>query len=556
MGAFTGIKWPGAIIPYTISPNFTEIQKLNTAITNIEAVTNLRFAKRQPLQPNYVAVHNHSAQCNSYIGRIGGEQIINCAPFGFGVGSLIHEICHACGMIHEHQRNDRNTYVRIINANILAGEIGNFNIETNSRNRFDYDPNSIMHYGPNAFNNGTVPTIEALSPPLPQGVILGGNNVLTKIDIAAINTEYPNLGVVRRSNSPDGAGRIRDLSIVRFMGSSDRFITAVRTGRGTLMLIEWRINARGSVQRISDSAAAAGAATHIDIARVPNENRFVTACRAGNGKLMLISWNSALGRMGDSGNAAGAATLNRIIAITDDMFLSTCRTRSGNLFLISWRLNPNGSFTRLHDSGTAAGAVSEISITNLRNSRYTHQLATTVKAADGRLMVIIWHISLRTGKIKRRGDSGRNIGVGSRICSTLTQDGLLAISCKTQGTNGHLRIITFSVSMNGIDITRLSDSGSQAGRIGRNSLITRPYGVISAVSTARGTLKLIKWSIDKSGTVRRFGDSADQAGGIGLLAMSETGQKDAPIVTPLETRSNTMDVLSWDDLSSTGELQR
>lgn len=553
MGSFTGNRWPGAIIPYTISPNFTEISTLNSALSSIESATNLRFVNRQPVQHDFIEVVNHSAQCRSLVGRNGGKQTIGCAPFGFGVGSLIHEFCHAAGMIHEHQRSDRNSFVRIIRANILAGMGHNFTIKENSRNRSAYDYNSIMHYGPNAFNNGTIPTIQALG----TGVTIGGMGVLTASDIQALNVEYPNLGVVRRSDSSQGAGIIRELAVSQFMEFSDRLITAVQTSSGNLKLIEWRIHSRGGVQRVADSGSAAGDATHIDIARAQSQNRFITACRTSNGRLKLISWSAGgtITRLGDSGNAAGDATLNRIVAITNTIFVSACRTESGNLLLISWRLNSDGSITRLSDSSNAAGTVSEISLIYLRSSGSNHQIATTVKTSSGRLKVIIWNV-LSNGAITRLGDSGSAIEIGSRICSAVTLGGFLAISCKTEGGVGFLKIIIFSVSPNGKTVTRQGDSGSLAGSIGRNALMTRPYGVISAVSTASGTLKLIKWQVSNSGVVTRFGDSGNEAGRVGLIALSTTGIPDAPIVTPLETGSNALDVLSWDDLSSTGELQR
>lgn len=556
MGSFIGSKWPGAIIPYTISPNFTEISALNCAINHIESSTNLRFVHRQPVQKDFVEVRNHSADCFSPIGRIGGKQTVGCAPFEFGSHSLIHEFCHASGMIHEHKRSDRNNFVRIIQANIKDGKAHNFTIENNSRNRSAYDFNSIMHYGPNAFQKGTMPTIQVLI----VGATIRNEKKLSTNDILALKVEYPNLGVVRRSDSSQGAGEINELTVSRFTGASGKLITAIRTSSGNLKLIEWQINSLGGVQRVADSGSAAGKSTHIDIARAQNQNKFITACSTDRGQLKLISWSAdgKITRLGDSGDAAGKATLNRIVAITNDIFVSACRNASGKLILISWKLNSNGSIARLSDSGNAAGTVSEISLTNLRSSGNNYKVATTVKTSSGQLKLIIWNVSSVSGKITRLSDSANAMGVGSQICSALTPSGLLAISCKTQ-TNvkpSFLKIIIFSIDINGQSVTRRGDSGFLAGTIDRNALITRPYGVISAVSTGGGILRLIKWSVSTSGKVTRFGDSGNEAGKVGLIALSTTDYKDAPIITPLGTESNRMDVLSWDDLSSNGELRR
>ena len=41
---------------------------------------------------------------------VGGEQKIWLREY-CGVGAVIHEIGHAVGLLHEHQRNDRDTYI-------------------------------------------------------------------------------------------------------------------------------------------------------------------------------------------------------------------------------------------------------------------------------------------------------------------------------------------------------------------------------------------------------------------------------------------------------------
>ena len=97
------------------------------------------------------------ARCWSYIGRQNKRQQLSlqqpsdkdcncfCSP-----GRAMHEIMHALGFYHEHARSDRDQYIKIIDKNVRKGKHGNFNFQNDddSTRNFNYDYNSIMHYGP------------------------------------------------------------------------------------------------------------------------------------------------------------------------------------------------------------------------------------------------------------------------------------------------------------------------------------------------------------------------------------------------------------------------
>lgn len=61
--------------------------------------------------------------CSSFVGRQGGEQLVSLQRQGcLSLGTIQHEFLHALGFHHEHQRSDRDNYVRIVFENVEAGE--------------------------------------------------------------------------------------------------------------------------------------------------------------------------------------------------------------------------------------------------------------------------------------------------------------------------------------------------------------------------------------------------------------------------------------------------
>ncbi|CAL8091368.1 unnamed protein product [Orchesella dallaii] len=101
--------------------------------------------------------------CSSAIGRQGGVQLMSLSSPGcMSLRTILHEMIHALGFLHEQSRPDRDKYVSVMWENIQPGKEHNFIKRDNKEvNTFGipYDSRSIMHYHPNDFSWNGQPTI-------------------------------------------------------------------------------------------------------------------------------------------------------------------------------------------------------------------------------------------------------------------------------------------------------------------------------------------------------------------------------------------------------------
>ncbi len=182
-------RWPNGRIPYTISPTHSDYNDILAAIDHINNNTNICMYPRTN-ESNFVTfVQSTRDQCFSAVGMQGGEQIINVD--GCGVGSTIHEICHAAGMWHEQSRNDRDDYITILWENIESGRSNNFETKGESITaNGDYDYGSIMHYGDDYFSKNGDPTIVVKIPPGTASTQIGQRSGLSSGDVESLNSMY------------------------------------------------------------------------------------------------------------------------------------------------------------------------------------------------------------------------------------------------------------------------------------------------------------------------------------------------------------------------------
>lgn len=135
--------------------------------------------------------------CWSYIGRVGGPQIVSLEPpdkqgpncLG-SEGRAMHELMHAIGIFHEQSRWDRDRFVKINTKNIIPAFLSNFDKQSldNTTYSFEYDYDSIMHYGKFYFSKSKGKA--TITPKKVGGKEIGQRRALSKTDCLKINDLY------------------------------------------------------------------------------------------------------------------------------------------------------------------------------------------------------------------------------------------------------------------------------------------------------------------------------------------------------------------------------
>ena len=162
--AFRAVKWPNGIIPYEIDEyaGYTPEQEdlIIRSLASIGQATNfcVRFMPRFD-EPDYVLVTSSTAHtCFSRIGKsviIGKPQIINLnKKFCMDRRIIMQEGLHVAGMLNEHQRPDRDQYIKMNLESMYSDEWRKNNriLDNGDTLGLPYDIYSIMHDQCNEIN--------------------------------------------------------------------------------------------------------------------------------------------------------------------------------------------------------------------------------------------------------------------------------------------------------------------------------------------------------------------------------------------------------------------
>lgn len=186
-----GYPWRNGVLYYSFDNN------VKPAWKNIflEACNNWSEAGRVRCEPrttqrDYVFV-THSNINQSHIGRAIGRQVLKLKSWD--LKTIRHELGHAFGFLHEHQRDDRDKYVIIHKQNIRPSSLDQFE-QVTSKSYGPYDFWSIMHYDRLAYSKNGKNTITVKPPYTDFTSVIGTQHSLSEGDELSIAERYKNGG--------------------------------------------------------------------------------------------------------------------------------------------------------------------------------------------------------------------------------------------------------------------------------------------------------------------------------------------------------------------------
>lgn len=184
-----GSRWPDGVVPFMIDRSMPQanVDYIYQAMMDVEFATPVKFIEvNNSNQYEDYLYFTPSEGCASYVGRQGGGQYVWIASWCHK-GSTTHEIMHALGFWHEQSRSDRDNYVQILWQNIVEDQKHNFYQHINDgEDLYEYDYDSLMHYGARAFSKNGYETIV----PYDRSKRIGQRSHMSELDIMAINKLY------------------------------------------------------------------------------------------------------------------------------------------------------------------------------------------------------------------------------------------------------------------------------------------------------------------------------------------------------------------------------
>ena len=194
-GGYVPWLWTDGIMFYEFASNIssTNRTRVRNAMNLIEGVSPVRFVERED-EVNYIHVQSLGGNF-SYVGMLGGAQDLSLYNYNLPY-TIVHELTHALGRYHQHQRSDRNSYIQVNTGCISSDCQSQYNL-AGGYNYLSYDFLSVMHYGQYDCSTGCVTMTCRPGYEQYQNQI-GHTSYMSTKDVDTLNYLYP-------GGSPDPA---------------------------------------------------------------------------------------------------------------------------------------------------------------------------------------------------------------------------------------------------------------------------------------------------------------------------------------------------------------
>lgn len=237
-----------SMVRFVYGDDLTEDIKssIRTALYFWQGRTNVRFynATGEPTEDKASGVKFPyiyfclGSSTSSYIGQKGGKQELFISPYNCSYGTIAHEIGHAIGMIHEHQRYDRDNYIIVNMDNIVESFRVNFQKYELGYNIYcmgDFDFSSIMMYP--SFSGYEINFITPSITKLDGTTFSVNRNSLSTNDMKYANTFY--LPFVARKDSYHELDKLVYDSNNRRLTEEERLALQGSLNNGVTIPPEW-----------------------------------------------------------------------------------------------------------------------------------------------------------------------------------------------------------------------------------------------------------------------------------------------------------------------------
>ncbi|KAK3090138.1 hypothetical protein FSP39_009452, partial [Pinctada imbricata] len=196
------------IIPFVkfLSSDDTEKEVIKNALQEMQKLTSncVSFIEKSESNKDFVIITKGDG-CYSSVGRVGGAQTVSLASGCLRrKGTIFHEMMHALGFWHEHNRPDRDKHIQVVKTNILDNHIMDFDKLNESEVdtlKQPYDLESVMHYSQWTFAKfPNKATFNLIDESIDQSLI-GQRTHLSTVDINKIKTLYE-CGIQTKCSNP------------------------------------------------------------------------------------------------------------------------------------------------------------------------------------------------------------------------------------------------------------------------------------------------------------------------------------------------------------------